>query len=49
MLGSSPERNPSGNRDEDDAFLKSCKIAEIFHRPTNSSPLPRISDKVKKR
>ena len=49
MLGSSPERNPSGNRDEDDAFLKSCKIAEIFHRPANSSPLPRISDKVKKR
>ena len=49
MSGSSPERNPSGNREEDDTFLKSCKIAEIFHRPTHTSPLPRLSDKVKKR
>ena len=49
MSGSSPERNPSGSREEDDTFLKSCKIAEIFHRPTHTSPLPRLSDKVKKR
>ena len=49
MSGSSPERNLSGAREEDDSFLKSCKIAEIFHRPTHSSPLPRLSDKVKKR
>ena len=46
---SSPERNPSGDQEEDDTYLKSCKIAEIFHKPNHTSPLPRISDKTKKR
>ena len=44
LLGSSPEREGSEGREDEDAFLKSCKIAEIYHRPAHSSPVPRSAE-----